>query len=80
MPSLRRRTSNWGLKGQLPLLQRRNLPGEEQQRTFEKALVVAEQLATMKAKYITSEWYPFYHVYVPDSPFNDNIWSPGGNS
>ena len=32
---------------------------QEQQRTFGKALGVAEQLATMKAKYITSEWYPF---------------------
>ena len=28
---------------------------------------VAEQLATMKAKYITSEWYPFYQVYVHES-------------
>ena len=37
------------------------------QRTFGKALVVAEQLATMKAKYITSEWYPFYQVYVHES-------------
>ena len=32
---------------------------QEQQKTFGKALGVAEQLATMKAKYITSEWYPF---------------------
>ena len=32
-----------------------------------KALGVAEQLATMKAKYITSEWYPFYQVYVHES-------------
>ena len=39
----------------------------EQQRTFGKALGVAEQLATMKAKYITSEWYPFYQVYVHES-------------
>ena len=38
-----------------------------QQRTFGKALGVAEQLATMKAKYITSEWYPFYQVYVHKS-------------
>ena len=38
-----------------------------QQRTFGKALGVAEQLATMKAKYITSEWYPFYEVYVHES-------------
>ena len=28
---------------------------------------VAEQLATMKAKYITSEWYPFCQVYVHES-------------
>ena len=40
---------------------------QEQQRTFGKALGVAEQLATMKAKYITSEWYPFYQVYVHES-------------
>ena len=39
---------------------------QEQQRTFGKALAVAEQLATM-AKYITSEWYPFYQVYVHES-------------
>ena len=39
----------------------------EQQRTCGKALGVAEQLATMKAKYITSEWYPFYQVYVVES-------------
>ena len=40
---------------------------QEQQRTFGKALGVAEQLSTMKAKYITSEWYPFYQVYVHES-------------
>ena len=40
---------------------------QEKQRTFGKALGVAEQLATMKAKYITSEWYPFYEVYVHES-------------
>ena len=39
----------------------------EQQRTFGKALGVAEQLATMKAKYITSEWYPFYQEFVHES-------------
>ena len=39
----------------------------EQQRILVKALGVAEQLATMKAKYITSERYPFYHVYVHES-------------
>ena len=38
---------------------------QEQQRTFGRA--VAEQLATMKAKYITSEWYPFCQVYVHES-------------
>ena len=35
---------------------------QEQQITFGKALGVAEQLATMKGKYITSEWYPFSQV------------------
>ena len=40
---------------------------QEQQRTFGKALGVAEQLATMKGKYITSEWYPLYQVYVHES-------------
>ena len=40
---------------------------QEQQRIFGKALGVAEQLATMKAKYITSEWYPFYQVSVHES-------------
>ena len=40
---------------------------QEQQRTFGKALGVAGQLATMKAKYITSEWYSFYQVYVHES-------------
>ena len=43
-----------------------------------------EQLATMKAKYITSEWYPFHQVYAhesgTDSPSNNNIWSSGGNN
>ena len=39
----------------------------EQQRTFEKALGVAKQLATMKAKYITSEWYPFFQVHAHES-------------
>ena len=40
---------------------------QEHRRTFGKALGVAEQLATMKAKYITSEWSPFYQVYVHES-------------
>ena len=40
---------------------------QEQQRTFGKALGVAEQLATMKAKCITSEWYPFCQVHVHES-------------
>ena len=40
---------------------------QEQQRTFGKTLGVAEQLATMKAKKITSEWYTFYQVYVHES-------------
>ena len=40
---------------------------QEEQRTFGKALGVAEQLSSMKAKYITSEWFPFYQVYVHES-------------
>ena len=40
---------------------------QEQQRTFGKALGVAEQLAIMKAKYITSELYQFYPVHVHES-------------
>ena len=28
---------------------------------------MAEQLATMKEKYLTSEWYPFYQVYIHKS-------------
>ena len=40
---------------------------QKQQRTFGKAFGVAEQLATMKAKYTTSEWCPFYQVYVHES-------------
>ena len=40
---------------------------QEQQRTFGKALGVAEQLTTMKVRYFTSEWYPFYQVYVHES-------------
>ena len=40
---------------------------QEQQRTLGKALGVAEQLATVKWKYLTSEWYPFYRVYIHES-------------
>ena len=40
---------------------------QEQQRTFGKALGVAEHMVTMNGKYITSEWYPFYQVYVHES-------------
>ena len=59
---------------------------QEQQRTFGKELGVAEQLATMKAKYITSEWYPFVSSVcarigdsATDSLSDDNIWNTGGN-
>ena len=34
---------------------------------FGKVLGVVEQLATMKAKYITSEWYLFYEVLEHES-------------
>ena len=40
---------------------------QEEQRTFGKPLEVAEQLAIVKAKYITSEWYPFYQMYAHES-------------
>ena len=33
----------------------------------EQQLGVAELLTTRKAKYITSEWYPFYQVHVHES-------------
>ena len=41
--------------------------GNRSNRIFGKALGVSEQLATMKAKYITPEWYPYYQVYVHES-------------
>ena len=40
---------------------------QEQQRTFGKALGVAEHLAKSTGKHISTEWYPFYQVYVHDS-------------
>ena len=77
MHSFRRKTSNWCRKGQLPLLQRRNLPGDRSNREpLGKHWVLAEQLATMKAKYITSEWYPFYRVYVHESESAQPILLP----
>ena len=40
---------------------------QEQQKTFEKALGVAEHYAKNSEKHISSEWYPFYQVYVHES-------------
>ena len=40
---------------------------QEQQRTFGKALGVAEHLAKSTGKHISTEWYPFYQVYVHES-------------
>ena len=37
---------------------------QEQQKTFGKALGVAEHHAKNSGKHISSEWYPFYQVYV----------------
>ena len=54
-------------QGTTPFVTRETCLETEQQRTFGKALGVAEQLATLKVKYITSEWYPFYQVYVHES-------------
>ena len=69
MPSLRKKTSIILVpQGTTPFVtEEKPAWRQEQQRTFGKALGVAEQLATMKAKYITSEWYPFYQVYVHES-------------
>ena len=68
IPSLRRRKLKLVPQGTTPFVtEEKPAWRQEQQRTFGKALGVAEQLATMKAKYITSEWYPFYQVYVHES-------------
>ena len=67
MPSLKRRMSNGASRDNSFVTEEKLAWRQEQQRTFGKALGVAEQLATMKAKYITSEWYPFYQVYVHES-------------
>ena len=40
---------------------------QEQQRTFGKALGVAEHYAQETGKHISSEWYPFYQIYVHES-------------
>ena len=57
-----------GRQGSVPFVTEAKLAWrQEQQRTFEKTLGVAKQLATMKGRYFTSEWYPFYQVYVNES-------------
>ena len=40
---------------------------QEQQKTLGKALGVAEHYAKNSGKHISSEWYPFYQVYVHES-------------
>ena len=37
---------------------------QDQQKTLGKALGVAEHYAKNSVKHISSEWYPFYQVYV----------------
>ena len=57
-----------GPQGSLPFVtEEKPAWRQEQQRTFGKALGVAEQLATVKGRCLTSEWYPFYQVYVHES-------------
>ena len=46
---------------------------QEQQRTFGKVLGVAEHLAKSTGKHISSEWYPFYQVYVHESEASQPI-------
>ena len=46
---------------------------QEQQRTLGKALGVAEHLAKSTGKHISSEWYPFYQVYVHESEASQPI-------
>ena len=49
---------------------------QEQQRTFGKALGVAENLAKSTGKQISSEWYPFYQVCVHESEASQPIPLP----
>ena len=49
---------------------------QEQQRTFGKTLGVAEHYAKDSGKHISTEWYPFYQVYVHESEASQPIPSP----
>ena len=47
---------------------RRNPSGDKSNKgTFGKALGVAEHLAKSTGKHISTEWYPFFQVYVHES-------------
>ena len=46
---------------------------QEQQRTFGNALGVNEHLATSMERHISSEWYPFFQVYVHESEASQPI-------
>ena len=46
---------------------------QEQQKTFGKALGVVEHYAKNSGKHISSEWYPFYQVYVHESESSQPI-------
>ena len=48
----------------------------EQQKTYRKALSVAEHYAKSSGKHISSEWYPFYQVYVHESEASQPIQFP----
>ena len=67
MPSMRRKHQIETSKNNSLYDKGKTCPKTKQQKTFGKALGVAKQLATMKAKFITSERYPCYPVSVHDS-------------
>ena len=46
---------------------------QEQQRTFGKALGMAEHYAKETGKHISSEWYPFYQNFVHESEVSQPI-------
>ena len=46
---------------------------QEQQKTSGKALGLAEHYAKNSGKHISSEWYPFYQVYVHESESSQPI-------
>ena len=65
---------NIKLRGATPyVVEEKPVWRQEQQRTFGKALGVAEHLAKSTGKHISTEWYPFYQVYVHESEASQPI-------